>query len=243
MNVPHEILAQKLKLHSSLDRDDEAALASLNFRIRRLEAEEDIVRQGDEADAAVIVTDGLMARYHALDDGERQVLSFHFRGELPCTAFPLQGPLDHGVCAMGAAEIALVAREEWMEIVADRPNFGIAVWRQTLVDAAILRQTIVNNSHRSKRSRLAHLLCELYVRALAAGVAKRGSCQLPLSQRSLASALGMSLVTMNRTLQSLRRTGAMEFHTGELVIHNWAQLAAISGFDPGYLSINPLPRL
>ena len=101
----------------------------------------------------------------------------------------------------------------------------------------------MNIGGRSKLSSLAHLLCDLYARARVAGVAKLGSCSLPLTQENLAAALGMSLVTLNRTMQALRRTNAVEFRTGALILHDFSKLARIGGFDPAYLHLSALPRL
>jgi hypothetical protein len=53
----------------------------------------------------------------------------------------------------------------------------------------------------------------------------------------------MSLVTVNRTLQALRRTGAMEFRNGQLTVRDWKRLADIGEFDPTYLHIRATVRL
>jgi transcription initiation factor IIE alpha subunit len=71
---------------------------------------------------------------------------------------------------------------------------------------------------------MAHLFCELYYRARSAGLEKTGSLHLPFHQAQLGDALGMSLVTVNRTLQALRRTGAMEFRNGVLTVRDWKRL-------------------
>ena len=50
-----------------------------------------------------------------------------------------------------------------------RPLIGSAVWRETLIDAALFREAITNNSSRAALARMAHLFCELFYRAQAAG--------------------------------------------------------------------------
>jgi Crp-like helix-turn-helix domain len=47
----------------------------------------------------------------------------------------------------------------------------------------------------------------------------------------------MSLVTVNRTLQALRKTGALQFRNGQMTVNDWSRLAQIGQFDPGYLHI------
>ena len=89
----------------------------------------------------------------------------------------------------------------------------------------------------------AHLFCELYYRARSAGLAKPGSCIIPLNQSQIGDALGMSIVTVNRTIQTLRKTGAMEFRNGELTVRDWKRLVELGDFDPGYLHLKRPGRL
>jgi hypothetical protein len=58
---------------------------------------------------------------------------------------------------------------------------------------------------------------------------------LPLVQRQIGEALGMSLIHVSRTLRQLRRTGAMDFDNGVLTVRDWPLLTKIGEFDPAYL--------
>jgi CRP-like cAMP-binding protein len=122
---------------------------------------------------------------------------------------------------------------------------GLAIWRETLIDAAIFRSTVVNNSARPPLARAAHFFCEQYYRArtLLGRRSEVGSCYLPLSQAQLGDTLGMSIVTVNRTVQQLRRTGTMEWVEGRLQVKNWSKLADLGEFDPAYLHVRAPRRL
>jgi CRP-like cAMP-binding protein len=233
----HDIIVRKLKAHSRLHPSDEAGLRTLGVRTRRLEPDEDLIREGDVPEFSALVVEGMVARYHELANGKRQYLSFHLAGDLPDAQTLFFERMDHAVCAVGKAQVALITHEEILALFAQRPPVGFAIWRETLIDAAIFREAITNNSSRPPRTRMAHLFCELYHRARSAGLGKVGSVHLPLHQGQLGDALGMSLVTVNRTLQALRRTGAMEFRNGELTVHDWRRLADTGEFDSSYLHI------
>ena len=88
---------------------------------------------------------------------------------------------------------------------------------------------------RSSMARVAHLMCELYLRAYAVGEAANQCITLPLSQIILADALGMTPVHINRVLKELRLLGAMELSRGSLVIMDPIKLVQIAGFDENYL--------
>ena len=234
---PAYILAKKLKEHSRLNSDDMAELSRLTYVRRALRPNEDFIRQGDRPDVAALVLSGMVARYHLLKSGGRQYLSFHIEGDLPDAQSLFLEQMDHAVCAVGEAELALMPHKEILKVFERRPSLGFALWRETLIDAAIFRETITNNSSRSTRARLAHLFCELFYRARASGLTQGNSCAAPLSQIQIGEALGMAIVTVNRTLQVLRRARLIEFRGGVLTVRDWKKLAAAGDFSPDYLHL------
>jgi CRP-like cAMP-binding protein len=243
MQTEHDIITAKLCRHSQLDEQDIAALRTLPVRSRKLRSNEDFIRQGDKPEVSALVTGGMVARYHVLRGGKRQYLSFHLAGDLPDAQTLFIERMDHAVCAIGDAAIALIPHEKICGMFEQRPQVGFAIWRETLIDAAIFREAITNNSSRPAMTRMAHLFCELYYRARAAGLAKPGSCALPFHQGQIGEALAMSIVTVNRTIQVLRRTGAMEFRHGVLTVFDWKKLTELGDFDPNYLNLKKPARL
>jgi CRP-like cAMP-binding protein len=232
---------QKLKLHSPLADEDIAGLRALSAYTRIVGRNEDFIRQGDKPHAAAIVLRGMTGRYHTLRGGRRQYLSFHLTGDMPDVQSLFLERMDHAVCGIGEALIALVPHDDLLQVFQRHPAVGLAFWRETLIDAAIFRQAITNNGSRPALSRIAHLFCELYCRARAAGLGKLGSCELPLSQSQLGEALGMSIVSVNRTIQSLRQTGMVEFRNGTLTVYDWNRLAALGDFESSYLHLTQSP--
>jgi hypothetical protein len=55
-------------------------------------------------------------------------------------------------------------------------------------------------------------------------------------------ALGLSIVHTNRTLQRLRRTGAIEWEDGVVEVFDWPLLRELGQFDPTYLHLEKLRR-
>jgi CRP-like cAMP-binding protein len=243
MAAVHDVITRKLCEHSSLDDDDLAALAALPFTTRRFRPSEEFVRQGDKPTMSALVLEGWVARYHALRGGKRQYLSFSMTGDMPDAQSLFIERMDHAVCALGQAEVACVPHEEILKMFEQRPSVGFAIWRETLLDAAIFREAITSNGSRTVLARLAHLFCELYYRGRVAGLTKPGSFRIPLHQGLIGEALGMSIVTVNRTLQELRQTKAMEFRNGLLTVHDWKRLTEVGDFDSAYLHLKRPSRL
>jgi CRP-like cAMP-binding protein len=238
----HRTLIRKLKEHSRLAAEDLAEINSLSHTLKELKPNEDLIRQGDDPNVSALVMSGMVARYHLLDNGRRQYISFHMTGDMPdCQALFID-KMDHAVCAIGSAVIASIPHKELMAAFDRRPSIGFAVWRETLIDAAIFREAITNNSARTMPARMGHLFCELLYRARTSGLTEGSTFPAPISLVQLGETLGMSIATVNRTLQDLRASRSVDFQKGVLVVKNWKRLAEIGQFNPGYLHLKkPLP--
>jgi CRP-like cAMP-binding protein len=235
------ILVRKLEEHSRLSADDRKAIVSLSHAVRGLESNEDLIRQGDNPSVSALVTSGIVARYHLLRNGRRQYLSFHLTGDMPDSQALFIEEMDHAVCAIGTASVALIEHKHLLATFKRWPSISFAIWRETLIDAAIFREAITNNSARTRTARMAHLFCELFYRAKASGLADDGTLIAPISLVQLGETLGMSIATVNRTLNELRKSRFLDFHRGVLNIKNWDRLVKIAQFSPNYLHLKKLP--
>jgi CRP-like cAMP-binding protein len=233
--APSDVLLRKLKYHSSIDEGDVAAIRRLRCEMRELTAGEDFIAQGEKPKAAAIVVEGILARFHTLRSGARQYIALHYPGDWPDAQGLFLEQMDHSVCAMGRAVVCGISHEQLMKLFAERPSIGFAVWRETLIDAAIFRESITNNCSRQGAARLAHFFCEQFHRAKFAGLVEANACPLPLTQAQLGEMLGMSLVSVNRHLQTLRATKAADHKGQKLIVRSWPKLVALGEFDPVYL--------
>jgi CRP-like cAMP-binding protein len=97
---------------------------------------------------------------------------------------------------------------------------------------------MVGMGRRSAYTRIAHLLCEVFVRLKVIGKTEGNSCKLPFTQAEIADALGLSTVHVNRSLQSLRGDRLISTHkTSTLTILDWEGLTKAGEFDDAYLHI------
>jgi CRP-like cAMP-binding protein len=234
-NNAHQLLVRSLQTHSRLARHDIREISSLPHDIQAFEPDEDFIHQGETPKVAALVVCGMVGRYHILRSGRRQYVSFHIAGDLPDVQALFLREMDHSVCAIGPAIVAFIPHKMLMRAFARRPSFGFAIWRETLIDAAIFREAITNNGARTKVARMAHLFCELFYRAQEASLTQGTMWDFPVSLTQLGEALAMSIATVHRTLQELRTTSTVDFRDGRLVIKDWTRLAKLGEFDPGYL--------
>ncbi|HYX47774.1 MAG TPA: helix-turn-helix domain-containing protein [Sphingomicrobium sp.] len=109
------------------------------------------------------------------------------------------------------------------------------MWIDTLIDAPIFREWVVNVGRRDSRTRIAHLLCELALRLTDIGADHSGMLDFPLTQEQLADCTGLTPVHTNRTLQSLRKDGLIQLTSRSLRVLDWDRLVEVADFDGLYL--------
>jgi CRP-like cAMP-binding protein len=218
-----------------LDAEDRAAIHALPVQQRTMEPAAYMVREGERAESCVLLLTGFAYRHKVTGDGQRQIMSIHMPGEFLDLQNSLLGIADHNVQALTRCEVATVPAAALRKLYDDRPRVGQAMWIDTLVDAAIFREWIVNVGRRDSISRLSHLLCEIALRLEEAGLAKDHRYQLPMTQEQLADCTGLTPVHVNRVLKELGRLGLISRDKRSVEILEWDQLQRIGDFNTRYL--------
>jgi CRP-like cAMP-binding protein len=232
-----ETLARHLASFGELPAADFDAVAALKAEVREVPRQTDVLRNGDRPTNVIVVMTGMLQRYTIGPEGKRQIHSFYLPNEAPSLETLYIDYMDNNLATVVPSRIGLISHDQIYRIIDERPEARKLLWRQTLVQAAIFRQWLVRNSNLPAHMALAHLFCEMYVRADAAGLVQDSICSLPLTQEYVADALGLTAVHTNRTLQALRETGAVEWRSGQLLVNDWPKLREIARFDPNYLHL------
>lgn len=229
------LFVEKLSGYGLLSEADRALLDKICLNHRRYPARYDLIREGDEPGPVFVMMDGWGCRYKLLPDGGRQIVAFLMPGDFCDMHAGILREMDHSIATLTAAEVCTIPRERMEELSDKYPKIAQAFWWTQLVDEGVLRAQIVSMGRRDSIERVAHLICELYLRMRNVGLAKDDRCRMPLTQVVLADALCLTPIHVNRVLRKLREDGVMDFHGGALVVHDPVRLAKIAGFDENYL--------
>lgn len=240
--MPLEPLFLNLAQHDSLTGAERARLTAILSREKPTAVGQDIVTAGSRPGYSTLLTEGLAARYKLLADGSRQITALHVAGDFVDLHAFLLKVMDHGIVALSPCMVAYAQHGDLKVITEEEPHITRLLWLDTLVDGAIHREWIVAMGRRSKDSHLAHLICELFVRLRAVNRTTGYSFHFPLSQAQVADVLGLSVVHMNRVIQSLRREGLISWVNQTISILDWTRLQELAEFDPTYLSMQSEPR-
>jgi CRP-like cAMP-binding protein len=179
--------------------------------------------------------EGWACRYKILPSGTRQIMAFLMPGDSCDLNVGMLAHMDHSIQTLSPARVATISRVEMQSMMHEYPGIARAMYTAQLIDEGVMRAWIVSMGRRSSIERVAHLMCELYLRALGGTLSSDAAIALPLSQVVLADALGMTPVHINRILKELRLSGAMELRRGSLSILDPVKLVQAAGFDENYL--------
>jgi CRP-like cAMP-binding protein len=199
----------------------------------------DFIREGSRSTEACLVLEGVACRYKIVPGGRRQILSFHFSGDLPDLQGLHLGVMDHSMAALTPARLAFVPHEPLLAATQLSPSIAGAITRSLTIDGAIFREWITCIGRRTAIERIAHLLCECASRTEALGLTTIAKFILALTQAEIGDATGLSNVHVNRTLQDLRRRKLISNNNKALAILDWEGLQEVAEFDPTYLHLKP----
>lgn len=225
----------KLQAYCALTPAEVAALAKATSQPRKVSIKTDLIREGDRPGPVFVILEGWACRYKILPNGTRQVLAYLMPGDCCDLHIGLLAEMDHNIQVITPALVATVERRVMDDILDQHRTIAKAMYIAQLVDEGTMRAWITSMGRRTSTERVAHLMCELYLRARNVGLIFEPELKLPLSQVLLADSLGMTPVHINRVLKTLRLNGAMTLKRGSLHIVDPAKLAHLAGYDDNYL--------
>jgi CRP-like cAMP-binding protein len=238
LHPAHNILFRKLQSIAPLGEEEMHCLSTLSLTTKSVAADQDVFCEGDRPFECCLVVEGFTCRYKFTAEGKRQIFSFHIPGDIPDLQSLHLNVMDHGLMTMTPCKLAFIHHQSLTELLHKCPRVADVMWRDTLIDAAIFREWMIGIGRRSAYTRIAHVLCEMFVKMRSVGLANGNQCELPLTQAEIGDALGLSTVHVNRSLQELRGDRLIELRAGSLTILNWDGLKGAGEFDPTYLHLD-----
>lgn len=241
LSVTLDYLVDKYDRRAELDPSDHRALLALPFEERTVEAGRYLVSEGRPTEVSSLILSGYSIRHKLTAEGNRQILSLHVPGDFVDLEGSLLAVADHNVQALSRSTIAFVAKRHVVKLIDDHPRLARAMWVDTLIDASVFREWVVNVGRRPARQRIAHILCEFARRLEVAGLGTTTGYRLPMTQEQIADCAGLTAVHVNRTLKQLEAEGLIVLHKRFVEIPDWEKLREMSDFNELYLHLEQVP--
>jgi CRP-like cAMP-binding protein len=237
-----QLFLDRLNCRSILNEEEQRAVLNLPAYAQQVQGNRDFVPLGKRVDHASLVVAGVVGRFDQTREGKRQITALHLPGDM-CDLYSVVQPIPTSALQSLSVSTILCVPHVAIRAVAGRyPALAEAFWRDCMVDAAIMSEWLLNVGSREAKKRVAHLLCEMASRLRATANPDDVVFDLPLTQDQLADATGLTGVHMNRTIQSLRGDGLVEWRSRVARLPRWDAMVALADFDPTYLQLNIRPE-
>jgi CRP-like cAMP-binding protein len=235
---PYSRLLYKLERTTALSSEDRRLIAELPMTVVNFSANQPVCRCNDVSPRYILVLSGFLYGGKLIGgSSRRQITSLHIPGDvagLQRLHFP---DLEYSLYALGATVVAFLPDCAFKYALDRSRTLSQAFWRETFLEAAILREWVANLGRREALARVAHLICELAVRLQAVDLARDACLSIAWTQMDVADACGISNVHANRVVQELRRRGLIEWDSKQVKIRDWEGLVHTGDFSDDYLQL------
>lgn len=209
----------RLSRLAALDKAAESALAEAMARPQVFRPRRDLVVEGRDIAGPQLILSGWAARVRILLDGRRQFLNFLLPGDL-VGLYHHQRPLAP-TSIITLTEVATCAPPIW----GTNPTLDEAYAVAQALDEAFLLAQIARLGRMNAMERIGDLMLELQERLGMSDLVQGRGFELPITQETLADALGLTAVHVNRMLQAARRAGDLIWSSRTITIPDPKMLA------------------
>jgi CRP-like cAMP-binding protein len=141
---PYTKFVRRLQSIVELSEQDVRLLSEMPTTVRSYNADDDIVRDGDTPSQCCLLLDGFLCRNKIANGDTRQIMAFQVPGDIPDLHTLHLSRMDHNLTSVGAVVVAFIPHTYFHEVLPRSQHLIHALWRETLVDAAVFREWVVN---------------------------------------------------------------------------------------------------
>lgn len=212
------------EVFSGLDEKDISALSSM-AELRSYEKGEFVFHKGDYLDGIFVIQTGQIDLHDITPEGRKAV--FHIFGPLDC--FGAHAISTNTACtvscmALRSLQLIVFPKAPFLAQLRRSPDLALRIIASLILHIRILLQSVyLTKSNRTAR-RLALWLVERLESPATMGPQAEKIITLDMSQKLLASRLGVTKETLSRTFAQFRREGILTFDRKSIRIDNLTAL-------------------
>lgn len=241
--MPGSCFADLLGDLAPISAAERALLARLEEREKSLRRGAAILRENDRLIELFILKRGTAMSYVVLDDGSRQILSFHFSGDLLATSALVYRHSPQSIVALTDCVVSPVDRNAMAQLMLEQPRLGSLILAFTQIEQVALTDRLAGVGRTSARARVAALLLVIRDRLRALDKSIGQTFALGLTQEEIGDATGLTAVHVNRMLRQLEVDGLIAREGGRVTLVKEAALIGEANYANRYdgLDLSWLP--
>jgi CRP-like cAMP-binding protein len=209
---------------------EQTSLGQLEDQDRRARRGGVVISEHSVPRELFIVRSGWLHSSVVLGNGSRQIMRFHFTGDilgLPLLAF---ADSPETVTAVTDATLCPFSRERLAALINEHPRLAALLLGLAVADRVSLADRLASIGRTSARARVSSLLCEIFARMRRLGASAEEAIQLPLTQEEIGDATGLTAVHVNRMMRGLVEDGIIERSSGHIRLLDEPRLASQASF-------------
>ena len=188
----------------------------------RFDRNQEIQAEGEPALYFYQVVSGAVRTYKLLNDGRRQISSFHLPGDV--VELGTAAHYCFSAEAISPSMLRFAKRSAVVELAGRNADLAVEIWRRTAKHLQTAQEHMLLLGRKNADERLASFLLEMADRCRADSV-----LELPMSRQDIADYLGLTIETVSRILTHLESCAAIRREGGRrLELHNRAALDALN---------------
>jgi CRP-like cAMP-binding protein len=227
----YAIVTNRLSGMSALSEQEEAVVRSGTSQRVLHQAGAEIAVEGEASPKPMFLVSGWACRYRVLPNGRTQIIGLLVPGDAIGMKGCAEPMATTNVSALTSVE-TVDARPllKMAQQPGQFPGVSHAVSRMCVQEEEFLVNQVIRLGSLPVEGRLAHLLLELRWRLAEAGLASEREFSMPLTNDSLADALGVNPKLIARTMETFRRRKIVRHRYGRVEIIKPKVLKSLSGF-------------
>jgi len=240
-------LAMRLERYLPLTAAEHAAIEEVEYREVRLHAGEKLIEEGEVGATLWMVQQGWLHASVAIASGARQIVRFHYAGDLMGVSSVAWAWSANTLTAVSDCIVTEMPKPVLGRLFEAQPRLAGLLYAVSAAEYVAMGDRLTSTGRTGAIERLAMLFLDIRARLRVTAGGVIDSFDLPLTQQDIGDAVGLTKVHVSRTLSEMERRGLVA-RTGRRVrILDEAAMLAMTGFVDRYGVIDtswlpPSPR-
>ncbi|WP_419809161.1 Crp/Fnr family transcriptional regulator [Sphingomonas sp.] len=227
-------LVSRLEQYLPLTTDERDALDWAERRELRFSAGQLLMEQDRPNEMLYIVQQGWTHSARRLVTGSRQILSFHYAGDLVGTSSIAWSLATNTVTAVSDVIVSELSKPQLGRIFKAQPRLAGALYAIAAAEYVAIGDRLTSIGRMGAEERLALLLLDIIARLRVTAGGVVDSFDLPLTQQDIGDAVGLTKVHVSRTLGDMERRGLIERNGRRIRLKAEREMIALTGFIDRY---------
>jgi CRP/FNR family transcriptional regulator, anaerobic regulatory protein len=230
-------LITRLERYLELTPEERDALDWAERREQRIRAGQVLMAEGAANDQLYVVQQGWLHSSTTLASGGRQIVRFHYAGDLIGTSSIAWSFASATLTAVSDCIVSELSKVNLGRIFKAQPRLAGLLYAVASAENVAMSDRLTSIGRTGAVERLSTLLLDMLARLRTTAGGVVDSFELPLTQADIGDAVGLTKVHVNRTIREMERREIIERIGRRVRIKNEKALAQSVGFVDRYAEV------